>query len=139
MNSLISSVLPADALVTSLSVAINIADIALYIYDLRNAIKENDVLNIIGSACNIAKDIISIVSALVGFNVAEFYDKIVYFTGWNGVNSCVNTYIKTADYMNNWLNFTNGSALLETVASIVLDYMIIDLDRKIEEKSKNMG
>ena len=119
--SLLSICLPTNPLVAGLSVVINSADIILYIHDLSEAKKQNNILDMVGAACNIAKDIISIVNTLIGFNSEVFFEKISNFTGWGrafGFIKQTNEKIEYAEYL---MKMPNYSLLAGTLAGLILD------------------
>ena len=119
--SLLSICLPTNPLVAGLSFVINSADIILYIHDLSEAKKQNNILDMVGAACNIAKDIISIVNTLIGFNSEVFFEKISNFTGWGRVCGFIKQTNEKIEYAKHLMNIADNSIFVEGIAGLILD------------------
>ena len=112
----ISLFCPGDIMLTSISVALDVADIALSLYDLKCAINSNNNLQIYNSIYGIAKDIASIITTIVGFNIETAYERILNFNGWNGAYKYLPVAKADKKLSDFYLNLADGSIFVATIA-----------------------
>ena len=122
----IASIFPGDKIMTTITVAINTIDIALYIYDLKCAIADYNTYNIVKATVGIIVDVVSIVTAIIGFNVESFYNKIVGFKGWNGANAFVKQTENITKIRSDLLDAVGGSLFYYTIGSFIFEKFGVD-------------
>ena len=124
--SIASFVFPGDLLMTSLSVALNIADIVVYIYDMKQAIDESNFDKLDDALKGIAVNIISAMTVIVGFNIESFYEKIIGFKGWSNTNAFVRKTEKTIGVGRKVVNKTSESLITYTIVNFLKKHFNID-------------
>ncbi|MBR1599278.1 MAG: RHS repeat-associated core domain-containing protein [Lachnospiraceae bacterium] len=122
----ISLLCPGDIMLTSISVALDAADIALSLYDLKCAINSNNNLQIYNSIYGIAKDIASIITTIVGFNIETAYERIINYNGWGGVYKYLPVAKADKELGDFYTNLAGGSIFVATIAKRLMQYFDLE-------------